>query len=84
MPLYDPHPIIKHLESSPYYDQAADSWDAFKETFAIAPPEWRLESLNAVEQHLALEDRLTHDHARLINMRRELSDLHSRARQVGR
>jgi hypothetical protein len=84
MPLYDPHPILKHLEDSPYYDQAADSWDAFKETFAVASPEWRLQSLNAVDQWLEKEDRVTHDHARLINMRRQLVDLHSRARSVGR
>ena len=84
MPLYDSHPIIKHLESSPYYDQAEDSWDAFKQTFSVATPEWRLESLNAVDQWLEKEDRVTHDHARLINMRRQLVDLHGRARQVGR
>jgi hypothetical protein len=84
MALYDPHPIIKHLQDSPYYDQADDSWLAFKETFAVKPAEWRLESLNALDAHLANEDRLTHDHARLFNMKRELSGIHSAMRKVGR
>ena len=81
---YDPHPIIKLLESSPYYDQADDSWGAFKQQFSVAAPEWRLESLNGVDQWLAQEDRLTHDHARLITMKRELADIHSAMRRLGR
>jgi hypothetical protein len=84
MPLYDSHPIVRHLESSPYYDQADDSWQAFVETFAVKPPEWRLESLNALDAHLANEDRVTHDHARLIVMKRELAGIHSQMRKVGR
>jgi hypothetical protein len=84
MPLYDPHPIIKHLESSPYYDQADDSWSAFKETFSVKPPEWRLESLNALDAHLANEDRITHDHARLLTMKRELAGIHTQMRKAGR
>jgi hypothetical protein len=84
MPPYSPHPIIKHLEASPYFDHAPDAWSAFCDTFAVASPEFRLESLNAIDQHMAIEDRPTHRHAELINMRRQLVDLHSRARSVNR
>jgi hypothetical protein len=84
MPLYEPHAIIKHLESSPYYDTAPDAWEAFRQVYAVAGPEFRLENLKALDQHMAIEDRPTKRHAELINMRRQLVDLHSRARSVGR
>lgn len=81
---YDPHKIIQALQQSPHYDLAPDAWDAFKETFAVASPEWRLQSLNGVDQWLALEDRPTKDHARLLNMKRELVGIHTQMRKVGR
>jgi hypothetical protein len=81
---YDDHEIIKRLKASPHYDLSDDAWNSFKETFAVASPEWRLESLNGVDQWLSLEDRPTKDHARLLTMKRELSGIHSKMRSVGR
>lgn len=82
--LYEKDPITRQLEQSPWYDQSDDAFDAFKQTFAVAAPEWRLQNMQAMDAWLSQEDRLTRDHARLINMRRELGDLHARARSVGR
>jgi hypothetical protein len=82
--LYDKDPVTRWLEQSPFYDQSDDAFGAFKETFSAAPPEWRLQSLAGMDGWLAQEDRVTHDHARLLTMRRELGGIHAQMRKVGR
>jgi hypothetical protein len=82
--LYDDDPITKQLKQSPWGDQAEDVWGAFKQQFPLRAPEWRVWDLNAIDQWLAQEDRVTHDHARLLNMRRELGGIHSAMRKAGR
>jgi hypothetical protein len=81
---YDDHPVIQQLKQSPFYDQSGDAWDSFKQTFSVKPPEWRLESINGLDQWLAQEDKITYDHARLLTMRRELAGIHAQMRKVGR
>jgi hypothetical protein len=82
--LYDKDPITRQLEQSPFYDQSDDAFGAFKETFSVASPEWRLENLKGVDAWLSLEDRPTKDHARLLNMKRELQSIHDTMRKAGR
>jgi len=85
--LYDDDPITRQLKQSPFFDQtdSADVWDSFKEKFfSVAPPNWRLQSLKGMDEWLAQEDRPTRDHARLLNMRRELDDIHQAMRKAGR
>jgi hypothetical protein len=84
MSQYNDHPLIEGLKQTLSYDQTDDVWGSLKQNFSVATPEWRAQSLNGLDQWLAQEDRVTRDHARLLNMRRELGGIHSAMRKVGR
>jgi hypothetical protein len=81
---YDEHPMIQQMRQNPRYEQAEDVLDLFKQDFLVKQADARLGDLANLDQWLAQETRISHDHAELINIRRELRGLHDTMRRAGR
>ena len=60
-----------------YFDgDETELWQRYKDAFVRKPEAGRLQDLQTINQWEAAEDRVTREHAALLNKRRELEDLH--------
>jgi hypothetical protein len=84
MPNYDEHPMIQRLRQNPRYERAEDPVGLFKRDFWTKGADARLADLANLDQWLAQESRISHEHAELINIRRELRGIHENMHRAGR
>ena len=83
---YDDNEIIAGLRKS-YWSPDEDGsqiWASFKAEFAKKLPDARRADLRTVEQYLGEQISVTRDHAAMIQMKRELDDVHAILWRAGR
>ena len=83
---YDESPIIANLRKA-YWSPDEDGqqiWQDFRAKFALKNPEQRRQDLTTVDTYLAEQTHVTHEHAALIQHKRELQDIHTTLWRAGR
>jgi hypothetical protein len=83
---YDENPVIAGLRKA-YWSPDEDGqqiWQTYKTEFAKRPANDRRADLRTVDGYLAEQTSVTKDHAAMLQMRREMEDIHTMLWRAGR